>query len=142
MCAATGSIANEASHSNFAATGTTNYMTISSHHSFAETSSSQSSNSFQQCNSREGNDEKNGNGSSSSHQDDGSLKKKTAQMLRNRRAIIVKQRKQIATLQVDLELVKRVLSQMDDDGLLTPEYKRSLEVKCKANIRVVSGEGG
>lgn len=131
----------EAGYNNFAATSTTNYLTVARNRNQAEVSSSDSTYN-PQPNAREGLRDgiSNGNGTGNNHgkHANGSKHHKSiARKLHVRRKIIIRQRKQIAMLQSDSELFKRILNQMDADGVLTDAYRRDLEVMTALSLREI-----
>lgn len=118
----------ESRYSNFAATSTINYMTISRNRYHAEVSSSGSATpEVRQSSFREGtadDTKKNGNGELPPNAS------KTDRLLRVRKVAIAKYKKQVACLENENVIFKKVLSQLRSNGTLTDLCIENLKVRC------------
>lgn len=124
----------ETKYSNFAATSTINYMTIARNRYHAEVSSSGSATpEVRQSSYREGPDDtkKNGNGELPLNAS------KTDRLLRVRKVAIAKYKKQVACLENENVIFKKVLSQLRSNGTLTDLCIENLKVSCLHTLQCI-----
>lgn len=115
----------ESRYNNFAATSTTNYMTITQNRYRADVSSSNSSGLIQPSSREEHGPDDLKNGDTKTAE---SGTKNAARVLSARKKVILKQRKAIAALQRNENIFRKIMARMQLDGVLSEEYRKSLEV--------------